>query len=126
MSTEERPTTGIPGCAVASERRAATRFASIREASCSPLAELHTFLPVRVSDVSANGISLLSARRFERGTILLLQVQEEGQIHSPLLVGKVVHVAPVADGDWHIGCALTRRLAQAEGVAVTEEDSKAE
>jgi hypothetical protein len=83
MSTQNRPISSSRSAAVASERRTATRFGSNREATCSPLAEGHTVLPVRVRDVSANGIGLLSARRFERGTILLLQVQEEGHASLP-------------------------------------------
>jgi hypothetical protein len=126
MSTEDKPTTGIPSCAITSDRRAAARFASIREASCSPLAERHTVLPVRVKDVSANGIGLVSERRFERGTILLLQIRDESQACSPLLVGKVVHVTAQADGHWHIGCALTRALAHADVLALTIKESEAD
>src|SRR5262245_28271755 len=103
MSTEDRPSTGFLSRAITGERRASARFASIREASCSPLAERHTVLSVLVRDVSANGIGLVSARRFERGTILLLQIRDESQACSPLLVGKVVHVTAQADGQWHIG-----------------------
>jgi hypothetical protein len=83
-------------------------------------------LDVQIRDVSANGIGLLSARRFERGTILLLQIQADGQSRPPLLVGKVVHVTPQGNGEWHIGCALTRALAQADALALTEDSLKAE
>jgi PilZ domain len=115
MSNQNIPDPGVAGCATpGADRRLATRFSSIRAASCSPLAERETVLPVCVRDVSANGIGFLSTRRFERGTILLLQLQEEGDVLSPLLVGKVVHVCAEADGDWLIGCSLTRALAQAD------------
>lgn len=126
MSIQDRQPLGVRAEAVASERRAATRFASIRTASCSPLAERQTVLSVLVRDVSANGIGLLSARRFERGTILLLQVQDDGEALPPLLVGKVVYETPQADGNWHIGCALTRAVAQADMRALTEESSEAD
>src|SRR5262249_49129525 len=121
MSKQEKLTPGVRAPTAALERRAAARFASVREASCSPLAERQTVLPVRVRDVSANGIGLVSRRRFERGTILLLQVKEEGDASSPLLVGKVVHVTAQADGDWLVGCALIRALAHADLRALADE-----
>jgi len=121
MSKQDKLTPGARAPTDVLERRAAARFASVREASCSPLAERQTVLPVRVRDVSANGIGLVSRRRFERGTILLLQVKEEGDASSPLLIGKVVHVTAQADGDWLVGCALIRALAQADLRALADE-----
>jgi hypothetical protein len=124
MSTQNTPNSGSDPTSTRSERRLATRFSSIRSASCSPLSERETVLPVKVRDVSANGIGLLSTRRFERGTILLLQLEEENGSLPPLLIGKVVHVIAQEDGDWLVGCALTRALAQADVRAIADEPAQ--
>jgi hypothetical protein len=125
MSTQNTPSSGIDAPSTASDRRSARRFSSMRSASCSPLAERDTILPVKVRDVSANGIGLLSTRRFERGTILLLQLEEDSDSLPPLLLGKVVHVSAQGDGDWLVGCALTRALAQADVRSMAEETAQA-
>src|SRR5262249_59549902 len=103
---------------VADTRGAAERFATARDATCSPLTARHTAVTVRVRDVSANGIGLLSGRRFERGTILLINVLDESQNLPPQLVGKVVHVTVGARGDWLIGCTLARGLSEEGGSAL--------
>ena len=107
--------------AVASNRRTAERFATVRDATCSPLTARHTAVTVRVRDVSANGIGLLSGRRFERGTILLINVLDESQNLPPQLVGKVVHVTAGARGDWLIGCTLARGLSEEDVRALAED-----
>jgi hypothetical protein len=99
---------------VASDRRAAERFASVREAISSPLTARQMEVRVRVYNVSVRGIGLISPRRFERGTTLLIQVQDTGQELPPLFVAKVVHVTAFAKGDWLLGCTLARELMQAE------------
>jgi hypothetical protein len=125
MSTQNTPGSGCDAPSPASDRRLARRFSSVRSASCSPLAERDTVLPVKVRDVSANGIGLLSTRRFERGTILLLQLEADSDSLPPLLVGKVVHVSAVGNGDWLLGCSLTRALAQADVRSIAEDTAQA-
>jgi len=109
------------GTAVASNRRTAERFATVRDATCSPLTARHAEVTVRIRDVSANGIGLLSGRRFERGTVLLIHVLDESQSLPLQLVGKVVHVTAGARGDWLIGCTLARGLSEADIRALAEE-----
>jgi hypothetical protein len=85
------------------DRRQAPRFSANRLAACSPLAERETVLPVRVHDVSANGIGLLSTRRFEPGTMLLLQIEEGGDSLQSLIIGRFMHACVQADGTWLVG-----------------------
>jgi hypothetical protein len=108
------------------ERRAAERFASVREASCSPLSARNTAITVRVRDVSLNGIGLLSSRRFERCTLLLIEVQGEGESLPSLLVGRVVHITAQATGDWLIGCELVRGLSEEDVRALAGSEPAAE
>src|SRR5262249_666775 len=74
------------------ERPAAPRFVMACEAASSPLTARETKVLVRVRDVSTGGIGLVSSRRFERGTILLLEISGSPEAYLPLLTGRVAHV----------------------------------
>ena len=104
----------LPDQASTTEPRAAERFATVRDASSRPAAACHESLIVWVRDLSMNGLGLLSWRRFEKGTVLLLQFLENYASISPLMPAKVVHVKPQLTGEWLIGCALVRSLSEAE------------
>jgi hypothetical protein len=106
------------------DRRQAPRYSANRMAACSPLAERETKVHVRVHDMSANGIGLLSTRRFELGTMLLLQIEEGGNSLPPLIIGRVMHVCAQADGTWLVGCALTRAFEQSDIRDLADEASK--
>ena len=54
------------------------RFPLICEALVSPLYSDQAPIPLQILDVSTTGIGLLSAHRYESGTALFIQVQEEG------------------------------------------------
>jgi hypothetical protein len=104
----------MPAAGVKHERRTAERFASVLEAITSPLTARQLEVRVRIHNVSTKGIGFLSPRRFERGTTLLIQIQDTSQELPPLLAAKVVHVTAHARGDWLIGCMLARELSHAE------------
>jgi hypothetical protein len=107
---------------VARDRRRAVRFPSICEALVSPLYSDQAPILMQIRDVSTSGIGLLSARPYERGTALFIQVQEDGPDWSPILVAKVVHVTPAEDGCWLVGCKLMRRLSEADVQGLTVEE----
>jgi hypothetical protein len=90
------------------DRRADARYPSDREGSCHPAAG-RDVTPVRVKDVSARGVALLSPRRFERGTVLVLEVSEVTP-HPVTVLARVVRLARQGDGAWLLGCALFARL----------------
>jgi len=123
MSNENARAPSVDAPAAEKDRRRAPRFTANRIATCSPLGERETVLPVRVRDVSANGIGLLSTRRFERGTMLLLQIEEDGDSLPPLIIGRVMHVSAQADGHWLVGCALTRAFAQSDVRTFADDES---
>jgi hypothetical protein len=126
MRNQNKSHPELHAAAATSDRRAAERFATVREASCSPVTQRENVLTVRVRDVSAHGVGLLAGRRFEKGTILLIQVLGENPALPPMLVGKVVHVTAQPTGDWLIGCRLARGLTKAEVQTVAEDESAAE
>ena len=55
-------------------------------------------------DISCGGIGMVAERRFERGTILKIEVQGKHEGPPSLLIARVVHVGPNADGKWVLGC----------------------
>ena len=112
MPLQRKSHSSLTARAAQADRRGEERFASVREASCSPLSARHPALTVRVRDVSLNGIGLLSSRRFERGALLVMEVEGDDPSLPSLLVGKVVHVTAQSTGDWLIGCALVRGLTE--------------
>jgi hypothetical protein len=114
----------VSGGAVRNENRATERFATVRDASCSLVTQRQKVLTLRIHNISAGGIGLLSGHRFEPGSILLVQVREETPSRSPLLVAKVVHATAQPTGDWLIGCILTRGLSEAEVEALAANEPK--
>jgi serine/threonine protein kinase len=98
-----------PRTRAGAERRTATRFACGLDTSCRPLGgERRTRWKARVTDLSAMGIGLLLSRRFEPGTVLLLEVRGAGASVRRL----VVRVARVQQQGprWSIGCQLGTNL----------------
>jgi hypothetical protein len=102
------------------ERRAAPRFVTACEASSSPLTARETKVSMRLRDVSTGGIGLVSPRRFERGTMLFIEILGSQEENLPLLIGRVAHVSAHASGEWIIGCELGRQLTWAEVKAVLD------
>jgi hypothetical protein len=97
------------------ERRAWVRYATTLETICEPIAaltvdETECGWPARVRDLSAGGVGLSLERRFEPGTILLIELatgQDEPSFVAPV---KVIHATADGDGHWILGCAFTRPL----------------
>jgi len=93
------------------ERRQTPRYPSELEMTCYPaVATDASPVTVRMRDISAGGIGLLSSRRFEPGT--LLEVEWPGRVGKPPLrmVSCVRHVRPVASNGWALGCSFIREL----------------
>jgi hypothetical protein len=102
------------------ERRTASRFVTACEASSSPVTARETKVSMRVRDVSTGGIGLVSPRRFERGTMLFIEILGSREENLALLVGRVAHVSAHAPGGWLIGCELGRPLTWAEVKAILD------
>jgi hypothetical protein len=74
---------------------------------------LHAFRPV-VYDVSPVGIAFLTDEPLDPGTVLAIGLPAKRAGTSYILSAQVVHATPHVDGVWHIGCSLSRRLAESE------------
>src|SRR5437016_4785176 len=82
------------------ERRATVRFPVEIAGSCEPLAARRgEGWEATVRDISRGGLSLHCERRFERGTLLLVELRTES---CPVwcLMGRVQYVLRVAKGGW--------------------------
>ena len=67
--------------------------------------------PARVRDLSAGSIGLLLTRRFEPGTLLVIELEKKTESLSHTLVGRVVHARQYASGGWEVGCTLANKIA---------------
>ena len=95
------------------ERRAWVRYPCDLDSACQPLAGARGLQwPGKVRNLSAGGIAVRLARRFEAGTVLAIDVQgrDEGVLHTVL--ARVIHVMLQDDGSWLLGCAFTNPLSE--------------
>jgi hypothetical protein len=95
------------------DRRACARFGCDHKSICQPVAargpnELQW--SARVHDLSAGGVGLLLPRRFERGTVLAVELQTSTASPSRLLLARVMHATARAGRGWLVGCAWVRGL----------------
>ena len=73
----------------------------------------HFWRLAKVQDVSATGIGLVLGIRFDPGTILTVELPEEGE-DSRLIQARVIHArSEIAEG-WVTGCAFVDRLTDNE------------
>ena len=109
------PPPGSP-CA---DRRGAQRYPSGHDGSCHPASHLDT-TPVTVSDVSTGGIGLISARPFDLGTVLVLELGEAAP-GPVVLLARVVRIAARPDGSWRAGCVFPGEVGEEELAALRAE-----
>jgi hypothetical protein len=80
-------------------------------------------LNASVTDVSAEGIAVLSDVQIEPGTYLVMEILSPGQPRRHMELVQVVHREFVEDGRWHIGCSFVEKF---EGHPPAEWACKAE
>jgi hypothetical protein len=67
--------------------------------------------PARVRDLSSGSIGLVLTRRFEPGTLLVIELEKKALNLTHTLVGRVVHATAQTNG-WMIGCTLANKIAE--------------
>jgi len=102
------------------ERRASVRYSCDPESfsddnACRPItATQKDSWSATVRDLSTGGIGLVVSRRFELGTLLIVDLEDaEHTTRSSLLV-RVVHIAQDERAAWVLGCAFTHKLSESE------------
>lgn len=69
--------------------------------------------PARVRDLSAGSIGLHLTRRFEPGTLLVIELEKKELALSHTLVARVVDAIPSQTGTgWMVGCTLANKIAE--------------
>jgi hypothetical protein len=69
--------------------------------------QLSAAWPVTIRDIGASGCQLLLSRRFEPGTLLVVDVQDGQGQPARMLLARVARVASLARGRWILGCAFS-------------------
>ncbi len=99
------------------ERRACVRYLCQLDGTCQPAGHPttgETWIG-KLRDISATGVKLLINRRFEIGTLLLLELPRPGWDAIRMLLCRVVRVSKEPQGrDWDVGCILDRELSDDE------------
>jgi serine/threonine protein kinase len=99
-----RPAAGV-------ERRATVRFPSRAEAACWPVARVkETSWTARVQDISASGVCLRVSRRFEPGTVLVVELRGAGEPVRNVILVRVRRVKQESPKLWSVGCSFERLL----------------
>jgi hypothetical protein len=68
---------------------------------------------VKIKDVSRGGVGLVSSRRFETGTLLVLDLAENASYPVNVLA-RVVRIVSEPGGGWLAGCAFLSELSEEE------------
>jgi hypothetical protein len=93
---------------VRTEQRAVERFPVNNDTSCAfahPVVEAKG--PVRVRDVSMEGVGLLLDRRVEVGSVLVVGLANAGKGFTKTVLVRVAHVTPASGGFLVGGSFLT-------------------
>lgn len=93
------------------EARQDRRYPTRLEVSCRRLLGHTRHWPSRVTDVSATGLCLEVDRRYEPGTVLTIELGEDGEYTYMVRAKWVREVGP---GRWHVGCTFNQRLTEPE------------
>ncbi|HZT78692.1 MAG TPA: PilZ domain-containing protein, partial [Gemmataceae bacterium] len=116
MVKDAAPQALLPANPAGRERRAAVRIPALLDAACSPLAypECEIVFTTRIWDLSATGVSFVSARPFDPGTALALALEPAPHCPSATLQARVVRSGRHLKGLWLVGCELAQPLGDEE------------
>jgi hypothetical protein len=101
------------------DRRASERFPIGRDTQCqfvSPVVE--DFGPVRIQNVSTEGVGMLLTRKVEVGSLLALGVTNTAKGFARTWLVRVVHVTEQAGGSYLVGGTFTTPLTYEELTAL--------
>jgi serine/threonine protein kinase len=114
--TQATPAPRRTAPASGADRRRADRFplavggCAVIDTSVHPDGRVEDRWPLVVCDVSAEGICIRLARRFEPGASLAIEIPLEAGRKPQLLAVRVVRVHKERAGHWVHGCALVKPL----------------
>lgn len=97
-------------------RRRHVRYPCSLKGQCRPSGLAHStgVWPVDIRNMSAGGLAMVLSRRFEPGTLLVVEIFDEfAQIMEIFLV-RVARVEKLAERAWLLGCSLARHIEECE------------
>jgi PilZ domain len=96
----------------AQDRREGNRSACRLECQCRPVQnpQVAAAWPATLLDISSSGFQLLLSRRFEQGTLLVVDVHDAAGQATRMLVARVARVTSLTRGRWIHGCAFSAPL----------------
>jgi serine/threonine protein kinase len=93
------------------ERRVAVRYPSDREASCLPVARTkEKSWSAKLQDISASGLCIRASRRFEPGTLLMVELVQANERIPRSVLARVQWVRRQSPRVWLLGCAFQSPL----------------
>lgn len=95
-------------------RRGARRYPSALAASCQRVQGSADPWQADVQDISLTGLRMELDRRFEAGTVLTLEIQNEQGSGNSRWLARVRWVRGAMDRKWSMGCSFHRSLTDAE------------
>ncbi|MFO0925512.1 MAG: PilZ domain-containing protein [Gemmataceae bacterium] len=110
--------TSVTNAVAVDERREFDRFTCEIPTTCQPPAAWRKDpWPATIRDISNSGICLVLNRRFEKGAGLAVELPtDQGKTSTSL--ARVVHVRPLPEGGWLLGCHFISELSDDEIDAV--------
>jgi hypothetical protein len=100
------------------DRRVWVRYPSRKTIYCRPAVSDGEELSVaHACDVSLGGIKLLSAHKFERGTILKIKTTPDDPDQPFFMTAEVRYATPMPEGNWIMGCAFVTELSEKDLLA---------
>lgn len=97
------------------ERRGAKRYQAAIHSQCQPVAILKEKRWCgQTKDISASGIRLVLPRRFEPGTLLIVELKDKNNKSKSSHVARVVRVQKNDSENWSLGCAFLTPLSSFE------------
>jgi len=94
------------------ERRGFVRRLCKMEASCQPISQHRSeeSWPARIRDLSEGGVGLFLNRRFEIGTLLILEMPNSDSKSPYLFLIRVARLVTLSKDKWFLGCTLNPEI----------------
>jgi len=103
----------------ARDRRAVERFPVNSDTACDFLSPvLEDFGPVRIKNISNDGIGLVVSRKLEAGLLLSVNLVNRSRSFTKTMLVRVVHVTPQPGGTFLIGGTFKTPLTYEELTAM--------
>jgi hypothetical protein len=111
MSDLQIHATPAAGSVTLADRRAYVRHPCHLGTSCHPVTSGQGQEWVgQAINISQGGVGLVLNRRFEKGTLLSVEVTGVNGQPGRTLFARVAHICQQSDGSWMIGCAFANKL----------------